>query len=366
MDDTSSRSSLARRGAPLDRSHVSGRASTTAAIEVDQVTKRFVRPLPGLSKLIRRRGPQRPDVVEALRGVSLRVEAGEIFGLVGRNGQGKTTLIKTTCGLIEPSSGHVRVFGHDTVGALREVKRRVGLVSADERSFYFRLSGRDNLTFFARLQGLAASEIEARTALLSETFELAPVLDRPFQEYSSGNKQRLAIVRALLPDPPLLLLDEPTRSLDPISAEGLRRALLSWAGAGRDKTVLITTHNLAEVEQLCQRVAILSRGQVIECASLAELRQKYARGEAVELHVRGVLGDERLAELRATLGELTSRTLDDGTIKLRIERRAGDDRLQRLIEQALAGGCTVLGCDTQHFGLMQVLESIEANAVARG
>ncbi|MEY4509457.1 MAG: hypothetical protein RLZZ450_1579 [Pseudomonadota bacterium] len=336
-----------------------------AAIEVDQVTKRFVRPLPGLSKLLRRQGPHRPDVVEALRGVSLRVHAGEIFGLVGRNGQGKTTLIKTTCGLIEPSSGHVRVFGHDTVAGLREVKRRVGLVSADERSFYFRLSGRDNLTFFARLQGLDAAQIATRTAALSETFELAPVLDRPFQEYSSGNKQRLAIVRALLPDPPLLLLDEPTRSLDPISAEGLRRALLAWAGAGRDKTVLITTHNLSEIEQLCQRVAILGRGRVIECASLAELRHKYARGEAVELHVRGALSDGLLAELRAKLGELEARRLDDGTSKLRIERRAGDDRLQRLIELTLAGGGSVVGCDTQHFGLMQVLESVEANAVQR-
>jgi ABC-type multidrug transport system ATPase subunit len=334
-----------------------------AAIEVDEVVKHFVRPLPRLRRLLKPGGPHGPDVVEALRGVSLRVHAGEIFGLVGRNGQGKTTLIKTTCGLVEPSAGKVRVFGHDTVHALREVKRRVGLVSADERSFYFRLSGRDNLTFFARLQGLAAQEIEARTAALSETFELTPVLDRPFQEYSSGNKQRLAIVRALLPDPPLLLLDEPTRSLDPISAEGLRRALRAWAGAGRNKTVLITTHNLSEIEQLCQRVAILSRGRVIECASLSELRQKYARGEAVELHVRGVPNEALLGQLRAALGEVVLRQPTPGSSRLCIERRADDNRLQILIELAIAGGHDVLGCDTQHFGLMQVLETIEASAV---
>jgi len=333
------------------------------AIDVDEVVKHFVRPLPRLRRLLKPRGPRGPDVVEALRGVSLRVYAGEIFGLVGRNGQGKTTLIKTSCGLIEPSAGRVRVFGHDTVRSLREVKRRVGLVSADERSFYFRLSGRENLTFFARLQGLSGPEIDARTAALSETFELSPVLDRPFQEYSSGNKQRLAIVRALLPDPPLLLLDEPTRSLDPISAEGLRRALRAWAGAGRDKTVLITTHNLSEIEQLCQRVAILSRGRVIECASLSELRQKYARGESVELRVAGVPSAALLAALSAALGEVVARPLDGSTSRLCIERRADDDRLQRLIELAIAGGHAVLGCDTQHFGLMQVLETIEASAV---
>ncbi|MDB4991384.1 MAG: Efflux transporter, ATP-binding protein [Myxococcaceae bacterium] len=335
--------------------------ATAIAIDIEGVSKHFVRPLPRLRKLLKRRGP---EVVKALSGVSLRVHAGEIFGLVGRNGQGKTTLIKTTCGLIEPSAGHVRVFGHDTVRDLREVKRRVGLVSADERSFYYRLSGRENLTFFARLQGLEGLPLACRIDALADTFELAPVLDRPFQEYSSGNKQRLAIVRALLPDPPLLLLDEPTRSLDPLSAEGLRRALRDWAHTGSEKTVLITTHNLSEIEQLCERVAILSRGQVIECETLAALRQKYARGEAIELTVGGSVDEDLLALLRQTLGELSHSTLHDGRVKLRIERHAGDDRLQRLIEHVLAARLSILGCDTRPFGLMQVLEIIEARARA--
>jgi ABC-2 type transport system ATP-binding protein len=310
------------------------------AIEAEGVSKRFHRPLPWLRKLLRRQGT---PVVEALRGVSLRVEAGEIFGLVGRNGQGKTTLIKTACGLIEPSEGRVRVFGFDSVRDGREVKRRVGLVSADERSFYYRLSGRDNLAFFARLHG-----IEQVSDRLIETFELGPVIDRPFQEYSSGNKQRLAIARALLPDPPLLLLDEPTRSLDPISAEGLRRTLLTWARAGSGKTVLITTHNLAEIEQLCERVAILSRGRVIECDTMAALRAKYARGETVRLRVRG---DARAQQaFGAQEGVLT------------LQREVGDDRLQQAIQAALAAGLIIEGCDTEHFGLMQVLAQVEAQA----
>lgn len=328
------------------------------AIEIDRLSKRFVRPLPGLRRLLKRRGP---DVVNALVDVSLRVEAGQIFGLVGRNGQGKTTLIKSTCGLIEPSAGGVRVFGFDTVHAPREVKRRIGLVSADERSFYYRLTGRANLAFFGRLHGLGGSALTARIGELSETFELEPVIDRPFQEYSSGNKQRLAIARALLPDPPLLLLDEPTRSLDPISAEGLRRALRAWAERDARKTVLITTHNLAEVEQLCERVAILSRGRVIECATLAALRAKYAREEQVELHVRGELSDAMFAVLREQMGELERET-EQGGARLVIRRRAHDERLQRLIELVLAQGLSIVDCDTQHFGLMQVLEAIEARA----
>jgi ABC-type multidrug transport system ATPase subunit len=331
------------------------------AIEVEHVFKRFERPLPRLRQLFGRAGPA---AVDALRDVSLRVEAEEIFGLVGRNGQGKTTLIKTSCGLIEPSAGRVRIFGFDSVRDLREVKRRVGLVSADERSFYYRLTGRENLTFFARLHSFSEREIAERITTLARTFELEPVLERRFQEYSTGNKQRLAIARALLPDPPLLMLDEPTRSLDPISAEGLRRALRAWARPGAGRTVLITTHNLSEIEQLCERVAILSRGSVIECATLAELRAKYAQRERVELAIVGPIGAALLERWRAELGVVDHRREASGVNTVSLEREPGDQRLQRLLESVLAAKLTVIGCDTQHFGLMQVLEQIETRASA--
>jgi ABC-2 type transport system ATP-binding protein len=327
-----------------------------AAIELEHLSKRFEKPLARLRRLAKR---ATPDVVDALIDVSLRVEPGEVFGLVGRNGQGKTTLIKSTCGLLSPTHGHARVFGFHTVNELRAVKQRVGLVSADERSFYLRLSGRDNLCFFGRLLGLSEAQLAARIAQLAERFELGPVLARPFQEYSSGNKQRLSIARALLADPPLLLLDEPTRSLDPISAEALRAVVRAWAAAGGDKTVLITTHNLAEIEQLCGRVAILSRGRLIECATLSALKQKYAGEETVSLRVAGDVQSAGLAELRARF-ELAGEPLGDGQLRLTLRRRADDDRLDALL-RALAGlGLTVRGCDTQHFGLMQVLARIEA------
>lgn len=327
--------------------------NSPAAIDIQQLSKRFEKPLAQLRRLVKRPGP---DVVDALIDVSLRVEPGEVFGLVGRNGQGKTTLIKHTCGLLEPTSGSVRVFGHDSVRELRAVKQKVGLVSADERSFYLRLTGRDNLRFFARLLGLSEPALQQRIEQLADTFELAAVIDRAFQEYSSGNKQRLSIARALLADPPLLLLDEPTRSLDPISAQGLRRVVRGWAAQGEGKTVLITTHNLAEIEQLCGRVAILKRGRLIECATLASLKHKYEGEEKVTLRVQGDLGQPALRELLAKLLVVVEPEQPD---KLVLRRRSEDERLDVLLRGLAAAGLSVLGCDTEHFGLMQVLSRIE-------
>lgn len=334
--------------------------SAAPAIDLTELSKSFEKPFPRLRKVMKRRGP---DVVHALRDVTLRVQQGEVFGLVGRNGQGKTTLIKSTCGLLEPTRGAVRVFGYDSVRELREVKRRVGLVSADERSFYQRLSGRDNLRFFARLLGLSELQASQRIEALTHTFELSGVIERAFQEYSSGNKQRLSIARALLADPPLLLLDEPTRSLDPISAEGLRQVVRAWAKQGSDKTVLITTHNLAEIEQLCARVAILSRGRLIECDTLASLRAKYEGEETVTVRARGVLDDALLGLLR----ELDARweAAEHGELLLTLRRKGEDARLDALLRTLVMANMAVLGCDTQHFGLMEVLARIEADA-ARG
>jgi len=327
------------------------------AIEITHLSKRFEKPLPGLRRLLRRKGPA---AVDALSDVSLSVSPGEVFGLVGRNGQGKTTLIKSTCGLLEPTQGDVHVFGHHTIRDAREVKRRVGLVSADERSFYFRLNGLQNLEFFARLQGLSDLESRSRIARLVSTFELGGVVERPFQEYSTGNKQRLAIVRALLTDPPLLLLDEPTRSLDPISAAALRQVIRSWAARSPEQTVLITTHNLAEVEALCGRVAILSRGKLIECATLPELREKYAGEERVSLLLAKAPSLDWLDTQRARLGALERADEPEPLTRLILTRRAGDDRLHALLAACVEAGLPIVGCDTEHFGLMQVLEIIEA------
>src|SRR5262249_45820917 len=174
-----------------------------------------------------------------LDGVSFDVHQGEIFGLLGPNGAGKTTLLKVLSCLVSPTSGSAFVQGSDIAVAEHRVKTSIGLVTSDERSFYWRLSGRENLHFFAALYNLPRPDIRRRCQGLLEKVELLKHADQPFMEYSTGTKQRLAIARALLHDPPVLFMDEPTRSLDPTAAKHLREFVVSTLNRKEGKTVLL-------------------------------------------------------------------------------------------------------------------------------
>jgi ABC-2 type transport system ATP-binding protein len=215
---------------------------------------------------------RRAERIHALRGVNLQVRTGEIFGLLGPNGAGKTTLIKILSCLVLPDSGRALVGGEDTAHESK-VKPQIGLVHSDERSFYWRLSGRENLRFFARLYDIQGRRIDARIDELLDRVGMLKAADRRFSDYSSGMKQRVSIARALLHDPPILLMDEPTRSLDPASSLSLR-AFIKEHLHGRDgKTILLATHNLREAEALCSRVAILAEGKVRQVGTVAEVRR---------------------------------------------------------------------------------------------
>src|SRR6185503_4399766 len=188
-----------------------------------------------LKKFLRRKFP-RP--VEAIRNASFDIREGEIFGLIGPNGAGKTTLTKIIATLIQPTSGTVTVKGHDSVSDDERVRLNVGLAGAEERSFYWRLTSEQNLLFFARLYGLSSAQAKRRIKELFELFEFDELARRRFAELSTGNKQRLSVARAMLANPPVLLLDEPTRSLDPIAAARMRTTIQSLA-QNKDRRVTI-------------------------------------------------------------------------------------------------------------------------------
>ncbi|MGC8874590.1 MAG: ABC transporter ATP-binding protein/permease [Chloroflexia bacterium] len=206
--------------------------------------------------------------------VTFQVAEGEIFGLLGPNGAGKTTLVRMLCTLIEPTSGRASVLGYD-LKQDRAIRQIVGLASGEDRSFYWRLSARENLRFFAALHGLRRTSAERRIEELAEALDLGDWLEERFDRLSAGARRRLDVARALLHDPVVLFLDEPTRSLDPAATASVHALLRRLAASG--KTLFLVTHRLEEAESLCHRVAILHRGRLRAVAPVSELQRTVSR-----------------------------------------------------------------------------------------
>ncbi|MFO1282580.1 MAG: ATP-binding cassette domain-containing protein [Burkholderiales bacterium] len=206
--------------------------------------------------------------VRAVDGVSFVAPPGEITGLLGPNGAGKTTLLRMLATLIVPDQGRASIDGLDVVAERDAVRRRLGVLS-DARGLYPRLSGRENIAYFASLHGLAGRERDARVEALVQRMGIAGVADRRAQGYSQGERMKVAIARALVHDPDAILLDEPTNGLDIMSVRALRALLLELRDAG--KTLLFSSHVMQEVAALCDRIVILGRGRVVAHGSAAEL-----------------------------------------------------------------------------------------------
>ncbi len=203
-------------------------------------------------------------IVEALRGVSFTIRKGEVFGLLGPNGAGKTTTVKILSTLLLPDSGKAKVLGYDVVKEATEVRKRIGVSLSVEKGFFWKLTGRENLTYFGMLYGLSSSDLKQRVQRMLKVVGLEELgsSDKLYEEYSLGMKARLSVARAMLTDPDLLILDEPTLGLDPPSAR-LLRELLARISHNEGKTVLITTHNMFEAEIVCDRLAIINKGKII-------------------------------------------------------------------------------------------------------
>ena len=240
------------------------------AIVLEDVTRRFRA----------KRADQRDEVV-ALDHVSLTVGAGEVFGLLGPNGAGKTTLLRVVSTLLVPSGGRALVLGYDVVHDPEPVRRRIGVVLGGERSVYWRLTARENLLYAAALHDLPPELARERAGQLLAMVGLAERADDLVERYSTGMRQRLALARALVHNPALLVLDEPTAGLDP-QASVTMRTMLEALGRDRGRTIVLATHNLAEAERVCSTVAIIDRGRVLAGGPPAALRARWRRDEGGE------------------------------------------------------------------------------------
>ena len=211
--------------------------------------------------------------LEAVKGISFAVEAGEIFGFLGHNGAGKTTTIRMLTGQLTPSGGTGRVGGFDIVRERSQIKSIIGVVFEDQ-NLYDRMSGRENLLFFARLHGVDARRVDDLLHMVG----LAERAGDRVKKYSNGMKQRLMIARALLNRPRVLFLDEPTRGLDPAAAHDIRQVIAELARLGT--TAFLSTHYMDEADQLCRRVAFISEGRIVALDTPRELKLRYGRREA--------------------------------------------------------------------------------------
>ncbi len=320
-------------------------------VSVKNISKTYPTSFPRLKKFFRL--PVKP-AVEALKNVSFEIGDGEIFGLIGRNGAGKTTLTKIIATLVQPTDGKVRVKNFDSVKDEVRVRSLIGLATAEERSFYWRLTAEQNLLFFARLYGLKDAAAKKRIAEIFEQLELNELAKRRFSELSTGNKQRLAIARAILPQPPILLLDEPTRSLDPLAAQTMRDLILSFKGV----SILLTSHNLSEVEELCRRVAVISKGEIRAVDTPSNLRRRNQQTQQVKIIVSGITANFLREKLAVKLQNFIVENHAE-KISISFEREADDDSLSEIISFLSENRAKISDIETEKPTLLDVLESYE-------
>ena len=219
----------------------------------------------------------------ALRDVSLEIGQGELFGLLGPNGAGKTTLIKILTTLLAPSSGSAKVAGFDVVAEPHKIRPHINMVSGGESSGYGLLTVRENLWMFSQFYGVPSREAYKRIDSYLEQIGLADRAHTKSSDLSTGLRQKMNIVRGFITDPQVLFLDEPTLGLDVGASRDVRRIIREWLAASPERTLLLTTHYMAEADELCDRVAIINRGQVLDCDRPEALKRRLQKDVLFEL-----------------------------------------------------------------------------------
>ncbi len=330
------------------------------AIETINLTKRFPR-IKGYRELLMH--PLRRKETTVLEDINIQVERGELFGLLGPNGAGKTTLIKILCTLVLPNEGSAFVNGYNVADHGKEIRRDIGYVISEERSFYWRLTGRQNLKFFATLNNLSARQAARRIEEVVELTGLEDDIDRVFKDYSSGMKQKLAVARGMLTNPQILFLDEPTRMLDPLVTRDLRKFIKEQIVGKEGRTVVLATNNMQEAQELCDRIAIVHRGRIRICDSLDGIRRILNGKDRYVLKLKSPL-EHLKRELSNSyftdkIDRISSESSDANGSAVRVEISSSKDNVSEIIERIVLAGIKIEAC----YPLEESLDQIFARVV---
>jgi ABC-2 type transport system ATP-binding protein len=253
----------------------------------------------------------------ALDSVNLEIKEGELFGLLGPNGAGKTTVIKILCTLLLPTSGHAYVGGYDVVKEPHKVRMLINMVSGGETSGYGILTVRENLWLFSQLYGMDSKVAHKRIDEILEVVGLSDKADTRMNRISTGMRQMLNVARGFICSPRVLFMDEPTLGLDVNIARRIRSYIKEWLHAENDRTILVTTHYMAEADELCDRVAIIDEGRILECDSPANLKRRVSTEDVLELEV-GYLPDVSfVSSIKGVKRVVSKQNEEKGTTDLR-------------------------------------------------
>jgi ABC-2 type transport system ATP-binding protein len=270
---------------------------------------------------------------EALKGVDLRIEEGEIFGILGPNGAGKTTLLSILCTLLLPDRGRVRILGMDGLRDGHQIRERVNVVSGNA-NFLWSLTVKENLHYYGMLYGLTGKERETKVETLIDLFHMREYQNIPFDELSTGMKQRLSLAKSVINDPKVLFLDEPTVGLDPDVAIRIREEILSIHRQKR-VTILLTTHNMKEAENLCGRIAFLKEGKIVTTGTAEALKRMVRIGDRVKVEFKGRIQEDE--GLRAD--GVINFTISDSLCEIVVDD--GERRIGNLIALLFQGGVEI-------------------------
>jgi ABC-2 type transport system ATP-binding protein len=329
------------------------------AVAVRGFSKRFAVRRPWLDTL---RHPLRRDFAPVVQNVSLEIRPREFFGLLGPNGAGKSTFFRMLSTAVLPDAGSATVIGFDVVRQPREVRRVLACVTAEERSLNWRLSARENLRLFASLYGLRGAERTQRIDEVLETVQLTDAGEKMVARFSSGMRQRLLIGRALLDRPAVLLLDEPTRSLDPVSARRFRTFLREELVGRQGCTVLLATHNSEEAFELCDRIAILDRGRLLAVGTAARIAAEM-RGERYHVWTRtpehpAFAALEARGRMRVIGAPRGDREAQAAWTPVEVGIEGGPDAAAGLLDDLLAAGVPVSRFEECALPLADLIEEV--------